>query len=134
MKLPKDDSNLNNFKKKLLNSISNWRSEALCINDDSYSTQDFFDLSETNLKNLAKKACFNCPVQSHCLYTSLISQEQFGLWGGLTSKQRKAFMRYISVKAQEQGIDPYTWSREYNEFIQDHCDIQKVKEAFKRNN
>jgi WhiB family redox-sensing transcriptional regulator len=39
---------------------------------------------------LAKKLCGECPVQNLCLEFALSSEEQFGVWGGLTPRERRA--------------------------------------------
>jgi WhiB family redox-sensing transcriptional regulator len=37
---------------------------------------------------LAKKFCKECPVKSECLQFALVNNEQYGIWGGLTLKER----------------------------------------------
>lgn len=39
--------------------------------------------------NLAKKACQQCPIQAQCLSYALRFNEMEGVWGGLTSGERK---------------------------------------------
>jgi WhiB family transcriptional regulator, redox-sensing transcriptional regulator len=39
---------------------------------------------------LAKQLCAECPVADLCLEYSLASEEQFGVWGGLTPRERRA--------------------------------------------
>lgn len=36
----------------------------------------------------AKKFCQRCPVKTECLNVALVNNEQFGIWGGLTTKER----------------------------------------------
>lgn len=39
---------------------------------------------------LAKQLCAECPVQDLCLEFALASEEQFGVWGGVTPRERRA--------------------------------------------
>lgn len=115
------------YQQKLLNSINSWKDEASCKSSLS-KNEDFFDTSETSLKLLAKKYCNDCPVQRHCLYTSLVAGEVYGLWGGLTPKQRKIYLKYILITAQESGIDTTVWSSELDEYFQKNSNPTKVRQ------
>ena len=42
------------------------------------------------LPRVAKKFCGECPVRQQCLEYALKVNEQYGVWGGLTSKERQA--------------------------------------------
>jgi WhiB family redox-sensing transcriptional regulator len=37
----------------------------------------------------AKKLCNECPVKTECLTFALANNEMFGIWGGLTPKERQ---------------------------------------------
>lgn len=39
---------------------------------------------------LAKKLCDQCPVKAQCLAYALANEEEFGMWGGTTPRQRQA--------------------------------------------
>jgi hypothetical protein len=39
---------------------------------------------------VAKKFCGECPVRQQCLEYALTVNEQYGVWGGLTAKERQA--------------------------------------------
>jgi len=41
----------------------------------------------------AKAVCLECQVQSYCLTEALRSEEKFGIWGGLTERERRAKRR-----------------------------------------
>lgn len=41
----------------------------------------------------AKKFCAKCPVKSECLNLALVNQEPFGIWGGLTTRERAKLLR-----------------------------------------
>ena len=38
----------------------------------------------------AKSVCARCPVRSQCLMDALESDERFGIWGGLTERERRS--------------------------------------------
>ncbi|MGP6174291.1 WhiB family transcriptional regulator [Corynebacterium sp. A21] len=42
----------------------------------------------------AAAACRHCPVRTQCLVTALDNREEFGVWGGLTERQRRALLRH----------------------------------------
>jgi len=41
----------------------------------------------------AKKVCIFCPVIAECLADSLDNQTEFGIWGGMTERQRRALLK-----------------------------------------
>lgn len=41
----------------------------------------------------AAEICRSCRVRNHCLVTALDNREEFGVWGGLTERQRRALLR-----------------------------------------
>ena len=42
---------------------------------------------------IAKEICAECPVKMLCLEYALDANEQFGIWGGTTFKERKQIRR-----------------------------------------
>jgi len=45
---------------------------------------------EHTMPRVAKKFCEECPVRQQCLEYALKVNEQYGVWGGLTAKERQA--------------------------------------------
>ena len=41
----------------------------------------------------ARSLCFSCPVRMECLAEALNSEASFGVWGGLTERERRALLR-----------------------------------------
>ena len=41
----------------------------------------------------AKRVCYGCPVRTECLAEALDGQIEFGVWGGLTERERRALIR-----------------------------------------
>jgi len=41
----------------------------------------------------AKQVCVGCPVITECLADSLDNKTEFGVWGGMTERQRRALLK-----------------------------------------
>jgi len=41
----------------------------------------------------AKNVCTGCPVIAECLADSLDNKTEFGVWGGMTERQRRALLK-----------------------------------------
>lgn len=41
----------------------------------------------------ARSICFGCKVRMECLAEALDSESSFGVWGGLTERERRALLR-----------------------------------------
>ncbi len=48
----------------------------------------------------AKTLCRECPVKSECLEYALVNEERFGIWGGLSERERKKLHRERRRKVQ----------------------------------
>jgi WhiB family redox-sensing transcriptional regulator len=44
-------------------------------------------------QNKAKLVCNGCPVRSECLAEALDNQIEWGVWGGMTERERRALLR-----------------------------------------
>jgi WhiB family transcriptional regulator, redox-sensing transcriptional regulator len=44
-------------------------------------------------QQVAKKVCLGCPVIAQCLADSLDNQTEFGVWGGMTERERRALLK-----------------------------------------
>lgn len=44
-------------------------------------------------QNRAKAVCFGCPVRTECLADALDNRVEFGIWGGMTERERRALLR-----------------------------------------
>lgn len=68
-----------------------WQDRALCAQVDP---ELFFpEKHETALAKLAKRVCRACPVRQECLDDALDRGEEFGVWGGLSSQERRRLKR-----------------------------------------
>ena len=44
-------------------------------------------------QNRAKAVCQACPVRTECLSDALDNRVEFGVWGGMTERERRALLR-----------------------------------------
>jgi WhiB family redox-sensing transcriptional regulator len=44
-------------------------------------------------QNRAKSVCIGCPVRTECLADALDNRVEFGVWGGMTERERRALLR-----------------------------------------
>ena len=69
---------------------SNWQLRARCRDCDPTM---FFDTTESESAEIAyaKAVCAGCPVREQCLGHAIHTGEQFGIWGGLTERERRQY-------------------------------------------
>jgi WhiB family redox-sensing transcriptional regulator len=66
-----------------------WTERALCQETDP---EAFFpDKGESTRE--AKRICHSCPVKDECLGYALTHGERFGIWGGMSRRERDALRR-----------------------------------------
>ncbi|WP_189314961.1 WhiB family transcriptional regulator [Streptomyces brasiliensis] len=66
-----------------------WQEGALCAQTGA----DFFFPEPGSSVREAKRICGLCPIRSACLEFALDNDERFGVWGGLSEKERLALRR-----------------------------------------
>jgi WhiB family redox-sensing transcriptional regulator len=62
-----------------------WRQAALCAETDP---EAFFPEKGGSTRE-AKRVCAGCPVRMQCLEYALGNDERFGIWGGLSERERR---------------------------------------------
>jgi WhiB family transcriptional regulator, redox-sensing transcriptional regulator len=62
-----------------------WQERALCAQTDP---EAFFPEKGGSTRE-AKKVCVGCEVQRECLEYALMNDERFGIWGGLSERERR---------------------------------------------
>lgn len=62
-----------------------WQSESLCAQTDP---EAFFPEKGGSTRE-AKKVCASCEVRTQCLEYALENDERFGIWGGLSERERR---------------------------------------------
>jgi WhiB family redox-sensing transcriptional regulator len=66
-----------------------WRDRALCAEVDG----EIFYPEKGGSTREAKKVCRSCEVQAECLEYALEHDERFGIWGGLSERERRRLKR-----------------------------------------
>ena len=61
-----------------------WQESALCRGEDA----DLFFPERGSPGDSAKRVCVNCNVRLDCLEYALANSERYGIWGGLTERER----------------------------------------------
>jgi WhiB family redox-sensing transcriptional regulator len=62
-----------------------WQADSLCAQTDP---EAFFPEKGGSTRD-AKKICTSCEVRSQCLEYALHNDERFGIWGGLSERERR---------------------------------------------
>lgn len=78
-----------------------WRSRAACRDEDP---ELFFPIGTTGpaveQSDAAKRVCSSCDVREECLEFALGSNQDAGIWGGLTEDERKSLKRARQRRAR----------------------------------
>jgi WhiB family transcriptional regulator, redox-sensing transcriptional regulator len=67
-----------------------WQERALCAQTDP---EAFFPEKGGSTRE-AKRICTTCEVRSECLGYALEHDERFGIWGGLSERERRRLKRH----------------------------------------
>ena len=62
-----------------------WQERALCAQTDP---EAFFPEKGGSTRE-AKRVCLACEVRAECLEYALANDERFGIWGGLSERERR---------------------------------------------
>ena len=68
-----------------------WQERALCAQTDP---EAFFPEKGGSTRE-AKRICLGCEVKDSCLDYALANDERFGIWGGLSERERRRLKRGI---------------------------------------
>ena len=66
-----------------------WQERALCAQTDP---EAFFPEKGGSTRE-AKRVCMSCEVRVQCLDYALENDERFGIWGGLSERERRKLKR-----------------------------------------
>ena len=70
-----------------------WQEKALCAQTDP---EEFFPEKGGSTRE-AKRVCSSCEVRSECLEYALENDERFGIWGGLSERERRRMRRSQAI-------------------------------------
>jgi WhiB family redox-sensing transcriptional regulator len=71
--------------------LPGWRDLALCAETDP---EAFFPEKGGSTRE-AKKVCGGCEVRRECLEYALASDQRFGIWGGMSERERRKLKRRV---------------------------------------
>ncbi len=81
---------------------TDWRERAACL---PYPSVLFFGVDDSEppaekraREERAKRVCATCGVRQECLEYAIATKEQYGIWGGMTELERKAYLRARSAR------------------------------------
>lgn len=66
-----------------------WQENALC----GFVDPEVFFPEKGGSSREAKRICAECTVQRECLEYALENDERFGIWGGLSERERRRLRR-----------------------------------------
>lgn len=69
-----------------------WQTDSLCAQTDP---EAFFPEKGGSTRD-AKKICGACEVRTECLEYALANDERFGIWGGLSERERRKLRKRAS--------------------------------------
>ncbi|WP_416380828.1 WhiB family transcriptional regulator [Georgenia sp. H159] len=69
--------------------VLGWQERALCAQTDP---EAFFPEKGGSTRE-AKRVCTVCEVRAECLEYALANDERFGIWGGLSERERRKLKR-----------------------------------------
>jgi WhiB family transcriptional regulator, redox-sensing transcriptional regulator len=69
-----------------------WAAEARCLQAEP----DTFFPEKGGSTREAKRICASCDVRDECLEYALANDERFGIWGGLSERERRKLKRLAS--------------------------------------
>ena len=74
---------------RLAGQLGGWRDLALCAEVDP----ELFFPDKGESSRSAKRVCAECEVRAECLQYALDHGERFGVWGGLSERERREVAR-----------------------------------------
>ncbi len=87
-------------------SSQEWQDKAACR---EVAVEMFFPPAEQE-SEVAKAVCSNCTVRQPCLDFAIAEGERFGIWGGLTTQERRTVavkQRKTSLAAASEPLAPF---------------------------
>jgi WhiB family redox-sensing transcriptional regulator len=95
---------------------ADWRVNASCRDEDP---DGLFVRGKEQRK--AKMVCIACPVRTECLAEALDGRIEFGVWGGMTERERRALLR--------RRPDVSSWQELLTEAKRQHLDVDEEEEV-----
>jgi WhiB family redox-sensing transcriptional regulator len=80
--------------------LKDWKSRANCMGVDP----DLFFPERGMSTREAKEVCRGCVVREDCLEYALANGEKFGIWGGLSERERRRIRRARALVRRSGGV------------------------------
>ena len=87
---------------RLAGQPGDWRDSALCAEVDP----EIFFPEKGESARPAKRVCAGCEVRAECLQEALDRGERFGVWGGLSERERRALAARLAAPARPGAVLP----------------------------
>ena len=79
--------------------VEDWSTQAACRASDPDAL-----FVQGAAQNRAKALCLGCPVRTECLADALDNRIEFGVWGGMTERERRALLRRRPAVTSWRGL------------------------------
>jgi WhiB family redox-sensing transcriptional regulator len=77
-----------------------WQDLANCRGADP----DLFFPERGASTRTAKSICRQCSVQAACLEFAIVSSEKFGIWGGMSERERRRIRRQRALAGRQRKV------------------------------
>jgi WhiB family redox-sensing transcriptional regulator len=77
-----------------------WQDDANCMGANA----DLFFPERGASTRKAKQICGECEVQVECLEYAIANGEKFGIWGGLSERERRRIRKERSLSRQRRAV------------------------------
>lgn len=76
----------------IIDQDQSWVAKALCANSEPDAS-----FVQGAAQRQVRLRCLQCEVRLECLADALQSEANFGVWGGLTERERRAMLRHYTT-------------------------------------
>jgi WhiB family redox-sensing transcriptional regulator len=80
------------YYRQLQTKKKNWAPLSSCWDKE---VSFMFPRSNAQEMTIAKEVCVTCPVSKECLKLALVNQEEYGIWGGYSSKEIQSTLKEV---------------------------------------
>lgn len=80
-----------------------WYDDAAC---DGMPAELFYEEDDKAIQREAKEVCYACEVRERCLARAIATREDYGIWGGMTAKERRAYRRRLQRAVAQSSASP----------------------------
>jgi WhiB family redox-sensing transcriptional regulator len=91
---------MDNLLDLVLQAVPAWQRQANCMGVDP----DLFFPERGASTREAKEVCRGCVVREECLEYALTNGEKFGIWGGLSERERRRIRRRRALERRAGGM------------------------------